>query len=110
MARLDDAVLRVLRVKQRLGLFDAGQPSARAYSGRYELLGAPEHRAVARETVSKSTVLLKNTAVPPLKPQTHIPVAGASTSAHARPAGESAPNWQGPGVDRKDGVSGKSGK
>src|SRR3546814_13659778 len=31
MARLDDAVLRVLRVKRRLGLFDPGKPSARAY-------------------------------------------------------------------------------
>src|SRR3546814_16893411 len=39
MTRLDDAVLRVLRVKQRLGLFDAGQPSARPYAGRSALLG-----------------------------------------------------------------------
>jgi len=47
MARIDDAVARILRVKARLGLFSAGKPSERPWSGRWELLGAPEHRAVA---------------------------------------------------------------
>lgn len=99
MARLDDAVLRVLRVKQRLGLFDAGKPSARAYSGRYELLGAPEHRAVAREAVRKSLVLLKNTGVLPLKPQAHILVAGDGSDDIARQSGGWTLSWQGTGLD-----------
>ena len=60
MARLDDAVRRILRVKLRSGLFEAGKPSARPLAGRYELLGAPEHRAVARQAVRESLVLLKN--------------------------------------------------
>ncbi len=34
MARLDDAVRRILRVKLRAGLFDAGKPSTREYAGR----------------------------------------------------------------------------
>ena len=102
MARLDDAVLRVLRVKQRLGLFDAGKPSARAYSGRYELLGAPEHRAVAREAVRKSLVLLKNTGVLPLRPQAHILVAGDGADDIARQSGGWTLSWQGTGLDNGD--------
>jgi beta-glucosidase len=102
IARLDDAVLRILRVKQRLGLFDAGKPSARAYSGRYELLGAPEHRAVAREAVRKSLVLLKNTGVLPLKPQAHILVAGDGADDIARQSGGWTLSWQGTGLDNSD--------
>lgn len=102
MARLDDAVLRVLRVKQRLGLFDTGKPSARAYSGRYDLLGAPGHRAVAREAVRKSLVLLKNTGVLPLKPQAHILVAGDGADDIARQSGGWTLSWQGTGLDNSD--------
>ncbi len=54
--RIDDAVRRILRVKFALGLFE--QPFAA------EMLlaevGSPAHRAVAREAVAKSLVLLKN--------------------------------------------------
>ncbi len=60
MARLDDAVRRILRVKIRAGLFEAGKPSSRPYGGRFELLGGKEHRALAREAVRESLVLLKN--------------------------------------------------
>ena len=59
-ARLDDAVRRVLRVKLRAHLDTEGRPSARPYAGHYELLGSPEHRAVARRAVRESLVLLKN--------------------------------------------------
>src|SRR3954453_21386083 len=41
MARLDDAVRRVLRVKIRYGLFDKGRPSARPLGGQFTLLGSP---------------------------------------------------------------------
>jgi beta-glucosidase len=99
MARLDDAVLRVLRVKQRLGLFEAGKPSSRAYSGRYELLGSPEHREIAREAVRKSLVLLKNTGILPLKPSAHILVAGDGATDIARQSGGWTLTWQGTGLD-----------
>ncbi|MGH8323618.1 MAG: glycoside hydrolase family 3 protein, partial [Steroidobacteraceae bacterium] len=59
-ARLDDAVRRILRVKLRVHLFQEGRPSSRPFAGRFELLGAPEHRAVARQAVRESLVLLKN--------------------------------------------------
>lgn len=58
--RLNEAVRRILRVKQRAGLFTKGRPSSRPFAGRFELLGAPEHRAVARQAVRESLVLLKN--------------------------------------------------
>ncbi|RXZ65031.1 glycoside hydrolase family 3 protein [Pelagerythrobacter rhizovicinus] len=102
MARLDDAVARVLRVKQRLGLFEAGKPSTRPLSGDYDLLGAPEHRAVAREAVRKSLVLLKNTGVLPLKPSARILVAGDGADDIARQSGGWTLSWQGTGLDNSD--------
>ncbi|HCO45207.1 MAG TPA: 1,4-beta-D-glucan glucohydrolase, partial [Erythrobacter sp.] len=99
MERLDDAVARVLRLKERLGLFDMGKPSQRALSGEYELLGAPDHRAVAREAVRKSMVLLKNTGVLPLQPGGRILVAGDAAHDIARQSGGWTLSWQGTGLD-----------
>lgn len=101
MARIDQAVRQILRVKARLGLFTAGKPSERPYSGRYELLGAPEHRAVAREAVRKSLVLLKNTGVLPLKPGGRLLIAGQGADDIARQSGGWTLSWQGTGVDNR---------
>lgn len=98
MARVDEAVARILRVKARLGLFTAGKPSDRPWSGRYELLGAPEHRAVAREAVRKSLVLLKNEGVLPLAPGKRLLVAGDGADDIARQSGGWTLSWQGTGV------------
>jgi len=97
-ARLDEAVLRVLRLKQQLGIF-AGEvrPSARANAGRWELLGSPEHRAIAREAVAKSLVLLKNHGVLPLKPGARIEVAGSAADNVPQQAGGWSVTWQGGG-------------
>ncbi|MBM6577980.1 glycoside hydrolase family 3 C-terminal domain-containing protein [Microvirga sp. SRT01] len=97
-ARLDDAVARILRVKMRLGLFEAGRPSSRPLSGQYKLLGAPEHRAIAREAVGKSLVLLKNQGVLPLKPGASILVAGDGADDIARQSGGWTLTWQGTGL------------
>lgn len=99
MARIDEAVARILRVKARLGLFGAGKPSDRAYSGQYDLLGAPEHRAVAREAVRKSLVLLKNQGVLPLAPGKRLLVAGDGADDIARQAGGWTITWQGTGLN-----------
>ena len=99
MARIDDAVARILRVKARLGLFEAGKPSDRPYSGQYELLGAPEHRAVAREAVRKSLVLLKNEGVLPLAPGKRLLVAGDGADDIARQSGGWTLTWQGTGIN-----------
>ncbi len=59
MARLDQAVRRVLRVKVALGLFD--DPFRRIDVKREAArIGTPANRAVAREAARRSIVLLKN--------------------------------------------------
>jgi beta-glucosidase len=102
MARLDDAVRRILRVKLRSGLFEAGKPSSRAPAGKYELLGSPEHRAVARQAVRESLVLLKNAGkVLPLKPNMNVLVAGDGADNIPKQNGGWTLTWQGTGITNK---------
>jgi beta-glucosidase len=56
LERIDDAVRRILTVKYEMGLFDhpLSDPALLAQ------VGSEEHRALAREAVGKSLVLLKN--------------------------------------------------
>lgn len=99
MARIDEAVAKILRVKKRLGLFEAGKPSDRLLSGQYELLGSDEHRALSREAVRKSLVMLKNQNVLPLKPGGRLLVAGEGADDIARQSGGWTLTWQGTGID-----------
>jgi len=95
-ARLEDAVRRVLRVKLRAHLDGEGPPSARPYAGHYELLGAAEHRAVARQAVRESLVLLKNRHhLLPLWPRAEVLVAGDAADSIARQSGGWTIDWQG---------------
>lgn len=95
-ARIDDAVTRILRVKLRAGLFEKGRPSSRPLANRPELIGAPEHRAVAREAVRKSLVLLKNDhGLLPLKPRMKVLVAGDGADSISKQAGGWTLTWQG---------------
>lgn len=101
--RLDDAVRRILRVKFRLGLFEAGRPSTRAVGGQFALIGAPAHRAVARQAVRESLVLLKNqNGLLPLSPKQRILVAGDGANDVGKQAGGWTLNWQGTGTTRRD--------
>jgi len=100
MARLDDAVTRILRVKMRLGLFEAGKPSSRPLAGQWDLLGSSAHRALAREAVGKSLVLLKNQGVLPIKPGASVLVAGDAADDIARAAGGWTLTWQGTGLTK----------
>ncbi|QZH75698.1 MAG: exo 1,3/1,4-beta-D-glucan glucohydrolase [Erythrobacter sp.] len=98
MARVDDAVARILRVKLRLGLFDHGAPSTRPLAGQYELLGAPEHREVAREAVRQSLVLLKNQSTLPIAAGSRLLVAGEGADDIGRQSGGWTITWQGTGL------------
>jgi beta-glucosidase len=99
MARLDEAVGRVLRMKIRMGLFDrdAKKPSLRANAGEWDKLAMPPHRALAREAVAKSQVILKNDGVLPLKAGAKILVAGGAADDIAQAAGGWTLTWQGGG-------------
>ena len=98
MARIDEAVANILRVKFRLGVFTAGKPSDRPLSGQWNLLGSPEHRAVARQAVRESLVLLKNQGVLPLKPGGRLLVAGEGADDVSRASGGWTLSWQGTGL------------
>lgn len=109
MARLDDAVRRILRVKIRAGVFEAGKPSSRPYGGEFELLGGKEHRALAREAVRESLVLLKNSGgLLPLKAGGHILVAGDGADNLTKQTGGWTLSWQGTGTKRSDFPNGQS--
>ena len=108
-ARLDDAVRRILRVKFRAGTFDRGKPSSRAFAGKMNLIGAPEHRAIARQAVRESIVLLKNqNGLLPLRPQANILVAGKGADSIAQTSGGWSITWQGLDVANKDFPNGQS--
>jgi beta-glucosidase len=105
MARIDDAVRRILRVKVKLGLFEQGRP----LEGRIELLGSPEHRALAREAVRKSMVLLKNNGgVLPIRGSAHVLVAGSAADDIGRQCGGWTLSWQGTGNKNSDFPNGQS--
>lgn len=103
MERLDDAVRRILRAKFRMNLFEKPRPSERGLGGRFDLLGAPEHRAVARQAVRESLVLLKNQGgVLPLDPRQRILVAGDGADNVGKQSGGWTLTWQGDGTTRAD--------
>jgi beta-glucosidase len=92
MSRIDDAVTRVLRMKVRLGLF--GRPFS---SGACDdAMGSPEHRALARQAVRESLVLLKNDGgVLPLSKDERVIVAGSHADNLAYQSGGWTKKWQG---------------
>ncbi|MFE9765033.1 glycoside hydrolase family 3 N-terminal domain-containing protein [Streptomyces sp. NPDC005808] len=103
MSRIDDAVARVLRVKMRAGLWDKPRPQDRSLAGRDEVLGAPEHRELARESVRKSLVLLKHeNDVLPLARTVKVLVTGSAADAIGKQTGGFTVTWQGDDVDLGD--------
>ena len=54
--RIDDAVTRILKIKKKIGLFDGPIKDPQ----NINMVGSKKHRDLARESVRKSMVLLKN--------------------------------------------------
>jgi beta-glucosidase len=105
MSRVNDAVRRILRVKVKMGLFESGRP----WEGRLERLASGEHRALAREAVRKSLVLLKNDGhVLPIRPDAHVLVTGSSADDIGRQCGGWTLSWQGTGNTNSDFPHGQS--
>lgn len=64
MEQIDTAVMRVLRLKEKLGLFENPHGSASIEEAK-KILCCPEHREIARRSAEESAVLLKNNGVLP---------------------------------------------
>lgn len=56
MERIDDAVSRILKIKKKIGLFDKPIKAPK----NTNVVGSKKHRELARKSVRKSLVLLKN--------------------------------------------------
>lgn len=108
MERLDDAVRRILRAKLYFGAFEEGPPSERPLAGEADILGAPEHREIARQAVRESLVLLKNDGVLPIAPDQTILVAGDGADDISKQAGGWTLTWQGGGADKSEFPNGDS--
>ncbi|MGG0824960.1 glycoside hydrolase family 3 N-terminal domain-containing protein [Paenibacillus turicensis] len=72
---VDEAVMRILQLKNKLGLFENPLRGANPELEQ-EIVYCEEHRQVARQLASKSIVLLKNDNVLPLSKSQHIALIG----------------------------------
>ena len=91
MERIDDAVRRILRIKYRIGLFE----NPMADRSLLEKAGGKEHRAIAREAVQKSQVLLKNDGFLPLDKTKNYLVIGSGADDMGKQCGGWTIEWQG---------------
>jgi len=92
MARIDDAVARIVRVKLRAGVFGK-RPSSNRHAGKLEAMQA---RELARRAVRESLVLLKNEGpVLPLASTQRILVVGKAADSMMHQAGGWTLSWQG---------------
>jgi len=92
-SRIDDAVRRILRIKFQLGLFESTATDPKLTTA----IGSPEHRAVAREAVRESLVLLKNEnkILPLSKNIKRLAVVGAAADDLGMQCGGWTVDWQG---------------
>jgi beta-glucosidase len=96
MSRIDDAVTRILRVKFAMGLMDKNR-SPLADRSLHKAFGSAQRRAVARQAVRQSLVLLKNAnrTLPLDKSVKRIHVAGLGADDLGMQCGGWTVDWQG---------------
>jgi len=97
MARIDDAVRRVLRMKMRMGLFE--QPNTDLKD--YPKFGSAEHTKAALDAAVETMVLLKNEgSVLPLASHKRILVTGPNANSMRCLNGGWSYTWQGKDADK----------
>ena len=113
MSRIDDAVSRILNIKYSMGLFE--RPLKKF--NKENDLGSDKNRAIARESVKKSVVLLKNNNILPIKKNIqNILVAGEHADNIGYQCGGWSIWWQGgsgkitKGTSILDGIKSHTGK
>ena len=89
--RIDDAVRRILRVKLELDLFS--RPMGE--EAFLDSVGGATHRALARDAVRRSMVLIKNDGVLPITRETPLLVAGVAADDLGLQCGGWTIDWQG---------------
>jgi beta-glucosidase len=113
MARINDAVRRILTKKFELGLFE------HPFVDRTNIgdIGSKAHHRVARRAAAESQVLLKNNrGALPVKGHGKVYVAGSNADSMGNQAGGWTLQWQGdssneiPGTTILDGIKGQSGR
>ena len=101
--RIDDAVKRILKIKFMLGLFEKPLTDRSIF----EKVGSVEHRAVARQAVKESLVLLKkkDDVLPIPNSATKILVAGSHANNLGYQCGGWTIEWQGKSGDLTEGTT-----
>ncbi len=96
MARIDDAVRRILRMKYRLGLFEKPYWKSTDYTN----FASADHKKIAQEAADESITLLKNTDnVLPLSKNAKILVTGPNANSMRTLNGGWTDSWQGDKTD-----------
>jgi beta-glucosidase len=94
--RIQDAVRRILTIKCEMGLLDGDTTIDASLTAA---IGSAEHRAVARDAVRQSLVLLRNDGTLPLsKTLSRIHVTGSGADSLAKQCGGWTIGWQGLGT------------
>jgi len=94
VSRMDDAVTRILKVKESMGLLDSAYENDRTL---IPSVGSAEHRAIARQAVAESVVMLQNNenVLPLSKDTKKIVVAGRGADNIGMQCGGWTISWQG---------------
>ena len=107
--RIDDAVTRILRVKEYARLLERTEPRKRLFSHDADVIGCTRHKALAREAVRKSLVLLKNSnSLLPIQRNARIAIAGDGAANIPKQCGGWSLTWQGHENTNEDFPQGES--
>ncbi|SDB87102.1 beta-glucosidase [Sanguibacter gelidistatuariae] len=101
MDRIDDAVRRILTKKFELGLFESPLTDRSLFA----TVGSDEHRALAREAVAKSQVMLTNNGGLPIAASSRVLVTGSGSDDLGNQAGGWTITWQGSSGDTIEGTT-----